>query len=66
MHFEYLSTHFSQRSICHTKIKPTKDQTANPTFDSTVDAASKSSSELWPTPTTTDILSLEVNSKKQK
>ena len=46
--------------------QPTKDQTANPTFDPTVDAASKPSSELWPTPTTTDILSLEVNSKKQK
>ena len=66
MHFENLSTHFSQRSICHSKIKPTKDQTANPTCDSTVDAASKPSSELWPTPTLRVILSLEVNSKKQK
>ena len=66
MHIEYFSTHFSKRSICHSKTQPTPDGTADPTIDSTVDAASKPSSKLWPTPTETGILSLEVNSKKKR
>ena len=65
MNFEYLSSHFSQGSVCHSKTQPTTDGTADPTINSTVHAASKPSSQLWPTLTTTDIVSLEVNSKKQ-
>ena len=66
MTFKYLSSDFSQRSVCHSKTQPTTDGTADPIIDSTVDAASKPSSELWPTPTLRVILSLEVNSKKQR
>ena len=66
MNFEYLSSHFSQRTVCTSKTEPTTKQNANPTIDPTVHGASKPSSELWQTPTTTDILSLEVNSKKQR
>ena len=66
MTFKYLSSDFSQRSVCTSKTQPTTDGTANPTFDPIVDAASKPSSELWPTPTKTSIFSLEVNSKKQR
>ena len=66
MTFKYLSSDFSQRSVCTSKTQPTTDGTANPTFDPTVDAASKPSSELWPTPNLRVILSLGVNSKKQK
>ena len=66
MTFKYLSSDLSQRSVCTSKTQPTTDGTANPTFDPTVDASSNPSSQLWPTPTTTVIFSLEVNSKKQK
>jgi hypothetical protein len=60
--FEFLSSHFSERSVCTSKTKPTSEQTADPTIDSTVNP----SAELWPTPIPTGILSLEVNIKKQK
>ena len=66
MNFEYFSLHFTQRSVCTSKTQPVTDGTADPTIDSTVDAATKPSSELWPTTTLRLILSLGVNSKKQK
>ena len=66
MTFKYLSSDFSQRSVCTSMTQPTTDGTADPTIDPTVHAASKPSSKLQSTPTTTVIFSLEVNSKKQK
>ena len=66
MNFEYLSSHFSQRSVCTSKTQPTKKQTANPTIDATVEPKVNPSAELSPTPTAKGILSLEVNIKKQK
>ena len=66
MTFEYLSSHFSQRSVCSTKIQPTTEHTADPTIDSTVDSTVDQSADLWPTPTPTGILLFEVNIKKQK
>ena len=66
MTFEYLSSHFSQRSVCSRKIQPTTEHTADPTIDSTVDSTINQSADLWPTPTPTGILLFEVNIKKQK
>jgi hypothetical protein len=62
----YLSSHFSQRTVCSSKTQPTTKQTANPTIDPTVDPKRNPSAELSPTPTATGILLLEVNIKKQK
>ena len=65
MNFEYLSSHFSQRSVCTSKTQPTTKQTEDPTIDATVDPKVNPSAELSPTPTPTGILSLEVNIKNK-
>ena len=66
MTFKYLSSHFSQRSVCTSKTQPTTEQTTDTAIDPNTDPKVNPSEELWPTPTSICILSLEVNMKKQK
>ena len=47
-------------------ILPTAKPNTVPTADPTIDPTVNPCAELWPTPTPTGILSLEVNIKKQK
>jgi hypothetical protein len=65
MTFKYLSSHFSQRSVCTSKTQPTTEQTADTAIDPTADPKMNPSAELWPTPTPTGILALELNIIKQ-
>ena len=64
MNFKYLSSHFSQRSVCPSKTQPNTKQTADPTIDAIVDPKVNPSAELSPTPTPTGILLIELNIQK--